>query len=249
MKNAKLNWVRLPLEGVKNCRELGGYSTRKGDQVKWHAFLRSSDLHDLTEEDILFLEQYGVKTVIDLRGADEIVERPNPLAETDFCAYHNIPFAGQPLLELDGMVGMTMGDFYVRLIEESEFVKTIFDTIAATEDGGVIFHCAAGKDRTGVLAMLLLGLAEVERKDIVANYEVTYTNMEAFKGYLKEDAVPYEIRESFLYSSREYIETAYDHLIEKYGTFEEYLLTRGIKQEVIDRVKVRLGVPVSSRSI
>lgn len=241
MKNAALNWVRLPLEGVENCRELGGYSTERGEQVKWHAFLRSSDMHKLTEDDSSFLEAYGVKTVIDLRGTDEVEEHPNPLAEADFCDYHNIPFAGQPILEADALKDLTMGDFYVKMLEESPYVQVVFNIIDQSADGGFLFHCVAGKDRTGVLAMLLLGLAGVEKKDIISNYEVTYTNLESFHQFDKGGTTPFEVPKEFLYSSREYIIRAYDYLVEIYGDVEKYLLAKGVEQDVLDRVKGRLG--------
>lgn len=247
MNNAKLNWVRLPLEGVENCRELGGYSTNNGAQMKWHSFLRSSDLHELTEKDISFLEDYGVKTVIDLRGENEVTDRLNPLAERSFCNYHNIPLAGQLIQELNSTKNMPMGESYISLLKNSEQVKTIFNTIATAEDGVILFHCVAGKDRTGILAMLLLGLAGVERKDIISNYEVTYTNMESFKRSKKDRVLPAHVPESYLYSSREYIEAAYDYIIATHGTFENYLLAKDIDQEMIDCVKercldIRVGV-------
>lgn len=239
-KNAELNWVRLPLEGVENCRELGGYGTGNGRQVNWRRFLRSSDLHELTVNDTLFLEEYGLKTVIDLRGADEVALRPNPLAETSFCDYYNIPFSGQPVLELSMAEDAFMGDFYVTLLEESNAVKQMFDTISLAKEGAILFHCAAGKDRTGILTMLLLGLVGVEKKDIVSNYEVTYTNLESLQGKINSEIITKKIPSSFLYSSREYISYAYDHIIDKYESFDNYLQMKNIEQEVIERVKERL---------
>lgn len=248
MKNAQLNWVRLPLEGVMNCRELGGYGTKNGEQVKWRTFLRSSDMNELTESDISFLEDYGIKTVIDLRSAHELAESPNPLATIDSFDYYNIPFASQPITDISTMKdtatlkNMKMGGFYVNLLEESEQIKPMFDTIDQASEGGIVFHCAAGKDRTGVLAMLILGLAGVEKKDIIANYEVTYTNMEYFQSFKKNITLPYDIPKEFLYSSREYIIEAYDHIIDGYVTFENYLLSKGIEEEILHRLKERLGV-------
>jgi protein-tyrosine phosphatase len=194
-------------------------------------------MNGLTKDDISFLKAYGIRTVIDLRWEDEIESSPNPLAEEDFCTYYNIPFSGQPLRERNFLQDFTLSEFYVDLLEHSESVKTVFNTIALKKDGGVVFHCAAGKDRTGVLAMLLLGLAGVERKDIISNYEVTYTNMESFHDLVKQEIIPKNVPQHLLYSSREYIASAYDHVIETYESFEKYLLAKGIEQEVLDRVK------------
>lgn len=237
MKNPNLHWVRLPLEGIENCRELGGYPTKVGEQVKWRTFLRSSDMSRATEKDIEFLKEYGVKTIIDLRGEDETIAFPNPLAEEDFCEYYHIPLFTQPLSDLNLPKEINMGDFYVMLLEETTTLGKVFETIAQAESGSVVFHCMAGKDRTGVLAMLLLGIAGVEKKDIISNYEVTYSNLESFH---KPGILPEGVPEVFLYSKREYLEQAYDYLIEKYGGFEEYLLQKGISKEVINQVKGRL---------
>jgi protein-tyrosine phosphatase len=238
MKNAKLNWVRLPITSLENCRELGGYNTEYGQQTNWHSFLRSSDMSKMTMEDMDFLNEYGVKTVIDLRGKDEIRTHPNPLEGETFCDYHNIPFITQQVTDITfSLDNMFMGDFYVDLLEQNDAVKRIFDVIAQAEDGCIVFHCMAGKDRTGVLAMLLLGLAGVEKKDIVSNYEVTYTNLES----LLQRASQYSnIPVEFMYSNREYILKAYEYILHTYQTFDQYLLSKGVDQEVIDRVKGRV---------
>lgn len=237
MKNAKLNWVRLPISSLENCRELGGYNTEYGQQTKWHSFLRSSDMSKLTMEDMDFLREYGVKTVIDLRGKDEIQTHPNPLEKEAFCDYHNIPFITQQVTDITfSLDNIFMGDFYVDLLEHNDTVKRIFNVIAQAEDGCIVFHCMAGKDRTGVLAMLLLGLAGVEKKDIVSNYEVTYTNLESL---LQRSSQYPNIPAEFLYSNRDYILRAYEYILDTYQTFDQYLLSKGVGQEVINRVKGR----------
>jgi protein-tyrosine phosphatase len=248
MKNAKLNWVRLPINSLENCRELGGYSTKFGQQTKWHSFLRSSDMSKLTREDMLFLKEYGVKTVIDLRGEDEIETHKNPLADEDFCQYHNIPFITERVSDITlSSYEFSMGDFYVDLLEQkNDHVKGIFDAIDQAEEGCIVFHCAAGKDRTGILAMLLLGLAGVEKKDIVSNYEVTYTNLES----IQQIENPYgNIPKEYMYSNRDYILRAYEYILHTYQSVDQFLMAKGVGQDVIDRVKGRfigLGETVAS---
>ncbi|WP_299089037.1 tyrosine-protein phosphatase [uncultured Metabacillus sp.] len=238
MKNAKLNWVRLPINSVENCRELGGYSTEYGQQTKWHSFLRSSDMSKLTREDIIFLKEYGVKTVIDLRGVDEIETHKNPLGEEDFCKYHNIPFITELVSDITlSSYEISMGDFYIDLLEQNnDSVKRIFDVIDQAEEGCIVFHCAAGKDRTGILAMLLLGLAGVEKKDIVSNYEVTYTNLESIQQIENPNG---NIPKEYMYSNRDYIIRAYEYILHTYQSVGHYLLAKGVGQDVIERVKGR----------
>ncbi|WP_051428134.1 tyrosine-protein phosphatase [Bacillus sp. J33] len=237
MKNAKLNWVRLPIDNLENCRELGGYSTEYGQQTKWHTFLRSSDMSRLSREDIVFLKEYGVKTVIDLRGEDEIETHKNPLAEEDFCEYYNIPFITERVSDITlSTYEISMGDFYIDLLEQNDAVKRIFDVIEQAEEGCIVFHCQAGKDRTGLLAMLLLGLAGVEKKDIVSNYEVTYTNLESMH---QNESLYGNIPMEFLYSNRDYILKAYEYIYHTYQSFDQYLMAKGVEMDVIDRIKRR----------
>ncbi|WP_117168507.1 tyrosine-protein phosphatase [Paraliobacillus sediminis] len=238
VKNAKLNWVRLPLESVENCRELGGYNTQYGEQTKWHELLRSSDMSKLTQNDIDFFRAYGVKTVIDLRGEDETQESPNVLINEEFCTYYNFPLITEQVSNIAfSTEKVFMGDFYVKLLENNKVISQIFDRIAHAEDGAIIFHCAAGKDRTGILAMLLLSLAGVEKKDILSNYEVSYTNLESMHNL---DKLYKDVPMELIYSKREYLEKAYDYLITNYETVEQYLLAKGVDQETITVVKTRI---------
>jgi len=251
MKNAKLNWVRLPLKNIENCRELGGYHTKDGQQTKWHSFLRSSDMSKIDREDIEFLTDYGVNTVIDLRRSDEIEKYKNPLADIDSVEYYNIPFITEGIADITKsevvLQDISLGDFYVKKLENKQAIKEIFHTIYHAKDGCIVFHCQAGKDRTGILAMLLLGLAGVEKKDIISNYEVTYTNLESLHQGLHDYK---NIPKHFLLSAREDILRAYEHIVDKFGNFNDYLRSAGIEQEIIDGVKTRLiqDEPLLNRS-
>lgn len=137
-------------------------------------------MSQLTSGDIEFLKEYVVKAVIDLRSADEIIVNPNLLKEKAFCQYYNIPFiTGQVSNIIFTEQEVCMGDFYIEMLANQQAIQQAFESIAQVEEGCIVFHCSAGKDRTGVLAMLLLGLAGVEQRDIMANYEVTYTYIES----------------------------------------------------------------------
>ncbi|MFD1851343.1 tyrosine-protein phosphatase [Oceanobacillus bengalensis] len=240
MKNAKLNWVRLPIDNIENCRELGGYSTDKGQQTKWHAFLRSSDLSKISQEDIEFLKEYGVSTVIDLRRKDEIEKSRNLLGDVDSIDYHNISFITESVADITKLKGteeISMGDFYIELLKQRPTVKEIFQTIYHAKDGTILFNCQVGKDRTGVLAMLLFGIAGVEKKDIISNYEVSFTNLESLQKLLVQFK---QLSSNLFLSNREDIIKAYDHIMTAYGNFNDYLRACGVTQEVIDGVKTRL---------
>src|SRR5690606_18188190 len=102
------------------------------------------------------------------------------------------------------------------------------------KEGCVLFHCRVGKDRTGVLAMLLLGLAGVEKKDIVANYEVSYTKLESLHDV--ESTLP----NNYLYSIPEYIMQGINYIMDNYNSYENYLLSTGLTEEILTQIRKRL---------
>lgn len=240
MKNPALHWVRLPLTAVENCRELGGYATVNGEQTAWHTFLRSSDLTHMTVEDITFLEQYGVKHVIDLRSEEELLQMPNPFATTPFVNYYHIPLIEGKVSNLAlAQTTFTMGHMYTQMLKESPGIAKVLMAMAQQE-GVTLFHCSAGKDRTGVIAMLLLALAGVDKKDIISNYEVTYSNLVNMREKYADmrDKYP-NVQAEMMYSKPEYIEEAYEYITVHHDTVEQYLLHIGVTADAIKALKTR----------
>lgn len=150
----------------------------------------------------------------------------------------NCPLITEDVLDLRAVKekGFDPGAFYIKLVEYKEMICKIFHFILDNLDGCILFHCQAGKDRTGVLAMILMGLAGVSKEDIIANYEVTHT-------YLKENV---KLRlddglEELEFSRPEWIENAYDHILEHYGSFKVYLMAAGLTKKEIKKVRKKLG--------
>ncbi len=246
MEPHEQNWVRLPLDGATNVRELGGYPTISGGQTKFHRFLRSDDLGRLTEYDKRFLYNYGVRAVIDLRDASEAEAMPDCTIGPDV-VYVNIPlldFNAAEVSELErkfSAESFSMEPIYQRILENFEGIRQCFRFIADAPKGCVLFHCAVGKDRTGVLAMLLLSLAGVDKWDIVANYVQTWANL------MRDDAFRSEWfdsqRNAFrtgMTSNPETIEFAYDLMEADHGEVEGLLLECGVPDEDVAAVRSRL---------
>lgn len=236
-RNALLDYNRLPLEKAFNVRELGGYAARKGSITKYHQFLRADNLTDITEEDQQFLLNYGIKAVIDLRGREETLIYPNPFREHPVVKYINLPFITDSVLDMRAVKeeGFRPEQFYINLVEYKEMVAQIFHFILENMEGCILFHCQAGKDRTGVIALLLLGICGVSKEDIVANYQVSHT-------YLK-DHVELRIHdglEELEYSKAEWIEAAYQHILDTYGSFRNYLISAGLKKKEIRKIRRKL---------
>ena len=157
-------------------------STANTRQVLPDSFrlLRSDAPLAPTEADVAFLLSHGVRTLIDLRSQEEVLRRPCPLAEHPGFTYQNLPVTGGNALPASTRdVPLS----YLRMVDAqmSRILRTIRDA-----DGGVMFFCAAGKDRTGVVAALLQRQAGLPRAEIVADYVRSGDNLrEMFAAFLQ----------------------------------------------------------------
>ena len=239
------NWVRLPLQNAYNVRELGGYPTLDGNQTVYHRFLRADDLGTLTDADVEFLTGYGVCMVIDLRSDGEIEQAPDRLRGLEGVEYIRVPFLGRDVTDATQMTPEDMKEglvpLYRKMLENKEAVKEIFTAVAQAKEGCILFHCTAGKDRTGVMAMILMGLAGVDRQDCMTNYAQSYVNLCRNKVFT--DAAFKAEHAGFgkmMYSQPETIGECYDYVLEKYGSMEHYLKECGLTEEQIEKINNRL---------
>jgi protein-tyrosine phosphatase len=176
---------RVALDGNLNFRDLGGYPTADGRRVRWGRVYRSDGLHRLSDDDVRILDRLGVSTVCDLRGHPEVRDEPSRLADGVVRHHHPMPPSreGEPTLddriragELARVELEDVVDLYLLMLEDSApSVGATLERIAdGTADGGaVVFHCTAGKDRTGILAGLLLSLLGVDDDLILDDYLLT----------------------------------------------------------------------------
>lgn len=237
----KKGYIRLPLKNTYNVRDLGGYSCFDGKITNSNTFLRGDSPSRMDSSDIDFLLEYGLTNVVDLRSEREIMNHPNPLAVIKDVSYTNIRLMTGDVADVSQMETVDpkrfIPEFYLGLLKNSQ--SSIYDifSLFGEQKGCTLFHCAAGKDRTGVVAMLLLSLAGVSRSDIVANYQVTYT-------YIKQSAHARQAAELYppetMYSLPEYIEEAMDYVSEDFGSAETYLSSLGISNKIIEAIRGRL---------
>lgn len=246
----KQYYRRLPLENLYNARDLGGYITKDKKVTKWFRFLRTDDLHHASAADQKYLKEYGVTTVIDLRSKNELATNPNPFKDDTEIDYHNCSLlvgdATKPNEEmmkkmLEG--GNVLGNMYLGMLQQAQpTIKEIFEIIGESK-GTVLYHCTAGKDRTGVISALLLGLAGASSADIVNNYIETYhylnespfihqnnTNLQLSEEMLR-------IKESFLNSDAKNMEMLLKYIHDNYGTIPEYLTKIGIEKKILNKIK------------
>lgn len=180
---------RLRLEGARNFRDLGGYETRDGHRVRWRTLFRSDALTRLTEEDADALRSMGIRRVFDLRTRTEL-ERAGPSAhlrreavETDGSGASAIEHRHVPFFEelggtrreapAEGDPRPRMVASYSRMLERAGPSVSHVVAALAEEQPRAVFHCTAGKDRTGLLAALILRALGVHDDTIVEDYALT----------------------------------------------------------------------------
>lgn len=237
----ELDWQRLPLEGTVNTRELGGFPLIGGGQTRYHRFLRSDALVDTTPGDIEFLRNYGVRAVLDMRGAAEAADRPNAFLGSDVATARIAPYdVNLASTHLQGTIPAT--DIYDIFFENGEAWREIFEFIAGAPEGCVLFNCAVGKDRTGVLAALIMMLSGCDRYDVIASYmpsRINLMRLPFFRLYWDMDCSDME-REHYdsLPSTLEYWLRRLDDGFG--GDLRAYLEWCGVSREVMEAVRLRL---------
>jgi protein-tyrosine phosphatase len=180
---------RVELEGAFNLRDLGGYRTTSGGRIRWRRLFRSDSLHRLTEGDVGALAELGVHTVIDLRTGEEVRERGSFDGTTQ---YHHLPLIDQ--LRSRDDVNTTYTDparvtaRYLEILDEGRAQMTeVLRLLTDEATYPAVFHCAAGRDRTGVVAATVLGLLGVADEDIVADYVLSQEAMERLLEHLRAE--------------------------------------------------------------
>lgn len=237
----ELTWQRLPLEGLANARELGGYPRSDGGQTLWRRFIRSDALADATPADIEFLRNYGVRAVLDMRGEKEAEGRPDVSLGPDVVTANISPFKVN-MASTDMQATMPATWVYDCIFENREAWRGIFAFIADAPEGCVLFHCSVGKDRTGILAALLLMLAGCDRWDAFASYvpsRVNIMRLPFFRPYWDKICSDNE-REH--YDSRpETLGHWFDRLDAEFGgDVRAYLAWCGVSEKTMDAVRARL---------
>ena len=173
----------VPLDGAFNFRDLGGLATHDGGTTRAGKMFRSDALHHLVPSDVDQLTELGMRTIIDLRSAVELDRTGRgPLEETDMQWLH------APLSHGDAAAGRVLppalaegdlGRHYVEsLAERTDTLAEVIGHLALSENLPAVFHCTAGKDRTGMVAALVLSLVGVPDDVIVHDYTLTDDRME-----------------------------------------------------------------------
>lgn len=240
----------LDVEVVFNVRHLGGLRTRDGGTTR-ATVLRAGSLHRLTPAGVKTLAAHGVRTVFDLRSPSEHETAPSPdMSEAGIrrIAVPVFETDASPLAFTENFQGF--GPIYQEFLEGGRTAyRVLFESIAAA-DGAVLFHCAAGKDRTGVAAALLLELAGVDDDDIIEDYRVSAENLRAGmerhpmdpvqREKLREAGLTDEMVAKLMGSEPEYMVQTLTYIRRRWGGAEGYMADIGLDGRTVESLYNRL---------
>ena len=233
----------VALEAVHNFRDLGGYASADGRRTVWRTLFRADGLYRLTPADVVALEPLGLRTVIDLRSAPELDERGRFPVDAHPVIFHHLP-----IIDATWAMGDRPGydrdeDFLIWAYQEMLTIgaprfAAAFDALAAPGALPAVFHCAAGKDRTGLLAALILGSLGVSHDDIVADYVLTVEGMERFRVWAAREWPEWFDRmasmpPAFTAALPEAMSHILDELCAAHGTIRNYVKSIGVTEATL----------------
>ena len=246
----------VALQGGSNFRDIGGYRTADGGQVRWGRVYRSAALHRLTRADLTAMEELDLRVVYDLRIDEERERAPSILPEG--IRSELLPIGGTAAktkqltdLLVEGNLRSIPADFLVRIYEgmvesSAPVFGLLLTKLADAENTPALFHCTAGKDRTGIAAALLLSVLAVDESTILDDYELSsihYTEYQIarLKVKLENAGIEADRYRAVFGAPRHAMATLLATLRERYGSPEGYLREEaGVTDEVFPALRARL---------
>jgi protein-tyrosine phosphatase len=231
----------LDFPSLLNARDLGGYPTLDGSQTRWRSLLRADDLAQLTPAGVQSLAAYGIETVVDLRWPEEVAANPSPIPNgPKHIQYHQISLLARTAAEWDALrEDCTKEMWKCTVLDHSRSeLKEVLQVIAASSSGPLLFLCVAGKDRTGIIAALLLALADVTPDAIARDYAISTERLR--EAYLQRYA--HEAPEEVIENVRCPEEGVYNMLeyLDRIGGIRAYLKKIGLDDTVTGRLRAKL---------
>jgi Protein tyrosine/serine phosphatase len=242
----------VPLEGPANFRDLGGHVTADGRSVRLHRVYRSDSLSGLTAADVERLrDDLGIRTVIDLRAGHEVEEYGHGLLEAHVRQLH-LPIVDQTReppksrrRDREAAKFQTLDQIYLFMLREyGDRFAAVLRVIADGEAQPVVFHCAAGKDRTGLTAALVLGLCGVPDDAIVADFAFTESRMPSIIARHTERAegtdAAVEVAGQQYGAQALTMTVVLAAMRTEYGSIEEYVSSVGLEPSVVADLRATL---------
>jgi protein tyrosine/serine phosphatase len=243
----------LAWEGCVNVRDLGGLPTEDGRRTRLGGVVRSDNVRRLTDEGWRALAEHGVQRIVDLRFPEELAEDQPRDVEIDVVHVSVLGAEFDPdyVKELDAhLAANDVADHYAwSYVEFLERYRERFGqafAAIADADGTVVVHCFAGKDRTGLVAAILLRLAGVDHATIGADYALTADNLRARWQVWVREARDEEERaklEKLQHTPADAMSRVVQEVERRYGDVASYLRAAGLSDEQVERLRERLVAP------
>ncbi len=223
----------LNFKSAVNIRDLGGFINKDNKETKYNAFIRSNCIYNIDNDELDYLLKNNITTIIDLRDNDEYTKKESYFKNDNRFSYYNVILKGRkpPKREKDTPVN------YMTIIDDKETIYNLFKIILDS-NSGVLFNCTAGKDRTGIIAMLILLLANVNDKDIVADYSISdiYLSEILDNMHQRNKKLP-----KFVGCSKKwYMEETLDLFYSKYKDINNYMKFLGFTDKEINKIKGKI---------
>lgn len=241
----------VALEAVHNFRDLGGYLGSGGRPIRAGLLYRADGLHRLSPADVDVVADLGIRTVVDLRTEDEIANVgtfPRDRLAVDF---HHVPimdvtWRGMEMPTFENAVDFLHYAYTDMLVTSRERFRDAFERVTAAADAPVVFHCMAGKDRTGLLSMLLLGTLGVSHADIAEDYGLTTESIVRFRDWVAvkhpERLVHFDDPDTAHHFSSDPVamERVLADVAAEHGTVEQLVRSMGVSDGTIALLRARL---------
>lgn len=235
---------RIPFQGASNFRDMGGYATVDGRRTRWGVLYRSDRLGNLTVRDLLYFQQLDLYSVIDFRSDEERRESPDRLPGDNRVSILTLPIIpnGDPAAaryiterikkgDVEGLdaIELVMGDYRRFVTRYTHRFRRYIRAILEAAGRPVLFHCTAGKDRTGFAAAITLRLIGVPEDTILNDYLLS--NVYFLPAYSRQlhllqrthGRATADFATIFAQVRTEYLQAAYQAIDEVYRSFEIYV--------------------------
>jgi protein-tyrosine phosphatase len=247
----------IALEGCLNFRDLGGYETRAGTVIRSGCVFRAGELCSLSDRDLETFAGLGIAAVLDLRNEHERRARPARLPAGVVVTERRSPSpAGAPGATLEEQIATgtvpeadddLVASMNVALLERlAPEHRILLEAAVDAPQRPIVFHCVAGKDRTGVAAAVLLGVLGVPDETICADYELSNTGfaaprLRALQPLVDEHAVDGDALRRLLSVRGHNLQLALDHVRERWGDFDGYATeVLGVDADLPERLRAAL---------
>lgn len=239
MGRTAANERHIPLEGAVNFRDLGGYPAADGRTIRWRTLFRADGLSHLTRPDREAVRRLGIATVIDLRSRGEVDAGRFPVEDIPV-GFHHLPLVSAlPDMEAFRLVPGFMASHYQDISRAAgPQIARALAIVASPWAHPVIVHCAAGKDRTGVLVAVILALLGVDDATIAEDYALSAMAMTALRQRIvarapdqREQVERYG--DAVLAATPATITALLDALRREHGSIERYAAVNGAGPEIL----------------